>query len=130
MRELTLEWWELAKGRDTLVTSEAVFAELSRAPEPKRLEATVLLRDLPVLSGGLDVDTIVNAYLAHKLMPTDALGDARHLALATFHRCAILATWNCLRFASPFGLCFAQAISLRSVANTSPMRTSWHTSAA
>ena len=30
-------------------------------------------------------------------MPRDALGDARHLALATFHRCAILATWNCHR---------------------------------
>ena len=43
------------------------------------------------------MDTIVDAYLAHKLMPMDALGDARHLALATFHRCAVLATWNCHR---------------------------------
>ena len=111
MREMTREWWELANGRDTLVTSEAVFAELSRAPEPKRSEATGLLRDLPVLSGGLDVDTIVNAYLAHKLMPTDALGDARHLALATFHRCAILATWNCKHIANANKLAHIRSVN-------------------
>ena len=43
---------------------------------------------------------MVDAYLTHKLMPKDALGDARHLALATFHRCAILATWNCQHLAN------------------------------
>jgi len=76
------------------------------------------------------VDTSVDAYLAHQLMPRDALGDARHLALATFHRCDILATWNRQRLPPlPCGLCFAQAISLRSVANTSPTPTSWRTSA-
>ena len=100
MREWTREWWDVAKVRDTLVTSEAVFAELSRAPEPKRSEASTLLKPLPVLAGGPDVDTIVDAYLVHKLMPRDALGDARHLALATFHRCDILVTWNCKHIAN------------------------------
>ncbi len=28
-------------------------------------------------------------------MPADADGDARHLAVATFWRCDVLATWNC-----------------------------------
>ena len=100
MREWTREWWDVAKVRDTLVTSEAVFAELSRAPEPKRSEAAALLKPLRVLAGGPDVDTVVDAYLAHRLMPRDALGDARHLALATFHRCDILATWNCQHLAN------------------------------
>ncbi len=100
MREWTREWWEVAKVRDTLVTSEAVFAELSRAPEPKLSEAVALLKPLRVLAGGADVDTVVDAYIAHQLMPRDALGDARHLALATFHRCDILATWNCQHLAN------------------------------
>ena len=100
MREWTREWWEAAILRDTLVTSEAVFAELARAPEPKRTDATALVKPLPVLAGGMDVDTMVDAYLTHKLMPKDALGDARHLPLATFHRCAILATWNCQHLAN------------------------------
>ena len=83
MREWTREWWDAAISRDTLVTSEAVFAELARAPEPKRTEATALLKPLPVLGGGMGVDAMVDAYLAHKRMPKDALGDGRHLALAT-----------------------------------------------
>src|SRR4051812_5655766 len=37
---------------------------------------------------------------AHQLMPRDAAGDARHLALATFHGCDVLATWNCRHLAN------------------------------
>ena len=46
------------------------------------------------------VGEIVAAYLQHQLMPRDAAGDARHLALATFHGCAIFATWNCRHIAN------------------------------
>ena len=54
MREGTREWWDVAKVRDPPVTSEAVFAELSRAPEPKCSEATALLKPLRVLAGRRD----------------------------------------------------------------------------
>lgn len=43
---------------------------------------------------------MVAAYLAHRLMPRDAAGDAQHLALSTFHGCDILATWNCRHIAN------------------------------
>ena len=45
----------MATVRDTLVTSEAVFAELSFAPEPKRSAATGLLKPLRVLAGSSEV---------------------------------------------------------------------------
>jgi len=119
MREWTREWWDIARVRDELVTSDPVMMELERAPEPKRSEAMALLATLPLLDDMEAVDEIVAAYFHHKLMPRDAEGDARHLALATFHECDILATWNCQRPPPlPFGLCSAQAISLRSVAAT------------
>ena len=62
-------------------------------------------------------------YFEHKLMPRDAAGDARHLALATFHECAILATWNCHRppalplraKAPPFG--YLAPLGCRHIAN-------------
>ena len=94
------EWWDAAISSDTLVTFEAVFAELARAPEPKRMGATAFLKSLPVLGGGVDVNTMVDAYLTHKLMPRNAPGDARYLTLATFHRCSIFATWNCQHLAN------------------------------
>ena len=38
-------------------------------------------------------------------MPADPAGDALHLALASFHRCDFLVTWNCrhLAKANKFG---------------------------
>ena len=100
-REWTREWWELAQVRDELVTSLAVITELEEAPEPKRAECIALLEPLPLLQSSPEVDAVVAVYLKHKLMPADAEGDARHLALATFYGCTILATWNCRHIANP-----------------------------
>lgn len=100
-REWTRDWWKVARVRDELVTSLAVIAELEEAPVPKRAKCIALLEPLPLLQSSPDVDEVVAVYLQHRLMPTDATGDARHLALATFHGCAILATWNCRHIANP-----------------------------
>ena len=43
---------------------------------------------------------IVQAYIAHQLMPSDPLGDALHLAIASYHRCDFLVTWNCKHLAN------------------------------
>jgi predicted nucleic acid-binding protein len=99
-RKWTREWWELASVRDTLVTSLAALIELERAPQPKSGDGLALLAALPLLESTVEVDDLVTAYLAHKLMPRDAAGDARHLALATFHGCDALATWNCRHIAN------------------------------
>ena len=100
MREWTREWWDVARLRDELVTSTAVVLELRQAPEPKRSEALALIEPVPLLDDLDMVDEIVAVYFQHKLMPRDAEGDARHLALATFHECDILATWNCRHIAN------------------------------
>ena len=99
-RQWAREWWDLAMARDTLVTSATVIAELRNAPEPKRTDTLALLEPLRVLAMRAEVDDITTAYIAHKLMPRDAAGDARHLAVATFHRCDILVTWNCRHIAN------------------------------
>lgn len=100
MREWTREWWGIARLRDELVTSEAVLRELGHAPEAKRGDGLALLKALPLLDIVDAVDELVAAYLAHRLMPRDAEGDAMHLALATFYECDILATWNCRHIAN------------------------------
>ena len=48
MREWTREWWDIARLRDELVTSQAVLLELGRAPEPKRDEGIALIEPLPL----------------------------------------------------------------------------------
>jgi hypothetical protein len=48
-----------------------------------------------------EIDSIAQVYFSHKLMPLGSDADAHHLALAPFHRCDMLATWNCKHIANP-----------------------------
>jgi predicted nucleic acid-binding protein len=43
---------------------------------------------------------IVAVYHEHRLMPKGESGDALHLALASFHKCDYLLTWNCKHLAN------------------------------
>jgi hypothetical protein len=43
---------------------------------------------------------IVQAYVRHRVMPADPAGDALHLALASYHKCDFLVTWNCQHLAN------------------------------
>ena len=99
-RKWTREWWHLPAVRD-LATSFVVQDELSRIPDPERREASLqLIRPLEQFIYTPEVEEIVEVYLAHKLMPREGLGDAAHLALASFYNCDILVTWNCKHLAN------------------------------
>ena len=59
-----------------------------------------MLDDLTFLLIEEEIATIVKTYIQHKLMPNDASGDALHLAMASYHKCDILLTWNCKNLAN------------------------------
>src|SRR4051794_4222163 len=99
-REWTRERWSDAPERYELVTSIAVIGELRRGPAERHSEWLGLIRDLMVLPIDPAVDDIVDTYLVHKLMPQKRTGDALHLALASYHKCDFLVTWNCLHLAN------------------------------
>ena len=99
-RQWTHEWWEQRADGRTLVTSEWVLAELGRTPSPKRDECLGLLAAVPLLESVPEVDEIMAVYFQHKLVPLEAAGDAAHLAIASFHHCDILLTWNCKHLAN------------------------------
>jgi predicted nucleic acid-binding protein len=99
-RSWTREWWAVAALRDEIVTSEAVFEELSGGEHPHRADCLAMVAELPLLRIEPAVAETVEAYIAHKLMPRDPGGDALHLALASHYRCDFLATWNCRHLAN------------------------------
>jgi len=100
MRKWTRQWWHINKKNAFLVTGVPVIAELSEACEPKKSYALGLIENLPILNYDEAVDEIVSAYIRHKLMPEKAMGDAAHLALASYHKCDFLVTWNCKHIAN------------------------------
>ena len=83
-----------------MVTSEAVLDELAAGLPEHAADRLDLVRNLPLLPVEPPIAEIVEAYVRHKLMPADPAGDALHLALASFHKCDFLVTWNCLHLAN------------------------------
>lgn len=99
-RQWTRRWWQLAPDRYALVTSNAVLDELREGDYPSREPALALVAELPLLEITEAVAEIVAGYVRHRLMPADPAGDALHLALASYHRCDFLVTWNCQHLAN------------------------------
>lgn len=104
-RDWTRQWWSAAAERYELVTSPAVLDELGSGPSDRSGAWLALVADLPVLSVSAAIIEIVESYIRHKLMPANPTGDALHLALASYHKCDFLVTWNCehLANANKFG---------------------------
>ncbi len=99
-RDWTRQWWSNAAERYELVTSPAVLNELGEGIPEHSAQRLALVRGLPVLPLERAVTEIVQAYIRHKVMPADPFGDALHLALASYHKCDFLVTWNCTHLAN------------------------------
>ena len=100
-RGWTRDWWNQPKPETLLVTSAIVVEELERIPDTARREQSLaLILGLEQLDYTREVAEIAAVYLRQRLMPTEALGDADHLALASFYACDMLVTWNCRHLAN------------------------------
>lgn len=55
---------------------------------------------LPLLPVEAEIAVIMRAYIRHQLMPANPTGDALQLALASYHKCDFLVTWNRLHLAN------------------------------
>ena len=99
-RDWTRRWWATAAARYELVTSPAVLEELAEGRPERSAQRLALVRDLPILAIEPPIVEIVQAYVRHRVMPADPGGDALHLALASYHRCDFLVTWNCRHLAN------------------------------
>jgi hypothetical protein len=99
-REWTRTWWSQCRENYEVVSSEAVLVELAGGNFPSRSEALELLSQVTLLAIEEPIMEIVEAYIQHKLMPNDPLGDALHLAITSYHGCDFLLTWNCKHIAN------------------------------
>ena len=101
----TRQWWESASDNYELLTSIAMLEELVQGDYSSRNSALEMMSHLPLVEIEPQIAEIVQAYIRYKVMPNDPAGDALHLALASFHKCDFLLTWNCnhLANANKFG---------------------------
>ncbi len=99
-REWTRRWWD-ERGREyELLTSVAAIDELSRGEYEGQESVLETLASVPLVPIDESLTEIVRAYVLDGVMPKDPLGDALHVAVASFHRCDVLLTWNSRQLAN------------------------------
>jgi predicted nucleic acid-binding protein len=99
-RQWTREWWDDHRTDFEVLTSEPVLDELEKGLFPQKNDALALIQALPLLDVDAAIVDILQAHVQHHVMPVDPAGDALHLALASFHKCDFLLTWNCQHLAN------------------------------
>jgi hypothetical protein len=77
-----------------------VVEELEQGDYPTKKDALTLISGMPTLAVEPAILEIVKTYVRHFLMPGKPIGDALHLALASYHECDFLLTWNCEHLAN------------------------------
>ena len=100
-KEWTVDWWNNHRHKYNLLTSEAVHEELNAGEYPEKINIQHLINDIPLIETNPEIIEIVQFYIHHKLMPNNPLGDALHLAIASYHKCDYILTWNCRNIANP-----------------------------
>ena len=93
-RDLTMRWWEHELGNYRAFISPLVERELERAREPYRSSYLQLIHKLPRLEVSEEAAILADGYIARGIFRRKHLGDALHVALASFHKIDYLVTWN------------------------------------
>jgi len=101
-REITVTFWEYAAGRYDLLVSDETLRELEDHgyPDEKRQRCLALVAGLPRLAVIPEVIELARYYIDEGAMPSNDIGDAVHLASATWYRIPYLLTWNCKHLAN------------------------------
>jgi hypothetical protein len=112
-RAQTRVWWDRHRHAYDLVTSEFVVAEFRRAPATKSALAECFFEGVTILPVPARFEEVVACYIAEKLMPEDAAGDAAHLAMASLHAVDFILTWNCRHLANANKVPHMRALNAR-----------------
>jgi len=99
-RELTRQWWNSERQNYHVFVSQVVLTELNQGDYPNKSEILQLVEDLSVLEVPEGIGDIVQVYTKANIMPKYDLGDAFHLALASYYKIDFLMTWNCRNLAN------------------------------
>lgn len=100
IRNWTRQWWHKRKSVYKCYTSIAVLDELENGKHPRKEKKLRLLDGIDHLEINDEIEEIVEVYIANYLMPKDVVGDALHLAIASYYKTDYLLTWNCNHLAN------------------------------
>ena len=98
--EITKSWWNDESMNYEIWTSEAVFQEISEGNYPNKEKVIKFAQEIPLLERVSELEHITSFYIENYVMPKSFLGDAVHLAYASYYNFEYLLTWNCNHLAN------------------------------
>jgi predicted nucleic acid-binding protein len=93
-RDLTIRWWEHELSEYEVFSSVLVQRELERISEPHRTGYLNLVKSLKHLELSEEVAILAEGYISRGIFHRKFIGDAVHVALASYHKIDYLVTWN------------------------------------
>jgi predicted nucleic acid-binding protein len=93
-RDLTIRWWEHELSEYRVFVSPLVVRELERVPEPHRTGYLKLISSLEQVELTEEAAILAEGYIARGIFHRKYLGDAVHVAVASFNKIDYLVTWN------------------------------------
>ena len=93
-QKITVDWWDIRRGRFDLYTSDITIEEAGRGnPEAGALRLRAL-SGIPILPTTEAAVGLSKALLQGRALPAKALNDALHIAVSAVHGIDYLLTWN------------------------------------
>jgi hypothetical protein len=99
-KDWTRQWWDNYRYQFELFSSIAVIEELQNGEYFKKDDCLSLMANIQLLPIESEIAEITDAYIKHKIMPNNPVGDALHLAITSYYKCDYLLTWNCKHIAN------------------------------
>jgi hypothetical protein len=93
-QQITRQWWRVAKRDFDLYSSELVRQEVSRGDTAEAQKRLKLLKDLTELVISSDANQLAKDLVKARALPTQAMDDADHIAIAATTGMKFLVSWN------------------------------------
>ena len=98
--EVTRKWWSEMSDSYDIFISDAVLQELNEGSYPRKEKILEFALTIPLLPVVNDLEQIAEFYIDNYVMPQSLVGDAVHLAYASYYGIEYLLTWNCNHLAN------------------------------
>ncbi len=100
-QQITQEWWMTGAGSYELYVSELVWNEVQEGDAKEARKRMDLISPFTVLPLNEVAETLGQTFIQKHALPTKAITDALHIAIATVHGMDYLMTWNLKHMVNP-----------------------------
>ena len=99
-QQITQQWWHTQRARFDLFVAPPVMQEAQAGDPDAAARRLAALQDIPLLTLSEEAPGLAQALITPGPLPTNAVVDALHIAIAAVNGMQYLLTWNCTHLAN------------------------------